>query len=279
MSDVVKKIEGSLIQYGKDSDRVYLMKLNPLKVSETIQAINKLVEKKQYTKIIAKTPSDFENIFKKNGFEKEAFIPNFYKGAQDCSFISRYVSNERRSSQDSVQIEEILNLAKSKEFVSEANLPEGLQFSIFTSDDLDNITSIYKKIFKAYPFPIFDKKYILQTMNDNVCYFGVKNKDEEIVSISSAEMDKENLNAEMTDFATLQEHRGQGLALFLLKQMEKYLIENGFKTAYTIARAVSPSMNITFAKNNYLYSGTLINNTNISSGIESMNVWYKELHL
>ena len=49
------------------------------------------------------------------------------------------------------------------------------------------------------------------------------------------------------------------------------------KTAYTIARSLSPGMNITFARHGYLYGGTLTNNTNISGSIESMNIWYKPL--
>ena len=53
--------------------------------------------------------------------------------------------------------------------------------------------------------------------------------------------------------------------------------QKNMRTAYTIARAISPGMNITFAKAGYKFSGTLINNTNISGGIESMNVWYKSL--
>jgi hypothetical protein len=36
-------------------------------------------------------------------------------------------------------------------------------------------------------------------------------------------------------------------------------------------------MNATFAKAGYSFGGTLINNTNISGDIESMNVWYKNL--
>jgi hypothetical protein len=55
--------------------------------------------------------------------------------------------------------------------------------------------------------------------------------------------------------------------------MEKYIKELGLKTAYTIARALSYGMNITFAKMGYTYSGTLVNNTNISGRLESMNVW------
>ncbi len=53
--------------------------------------------------------------------------------------------------------------------------------------------------------------------------------------------------------------------------------KRGIKTSYSIARAVSYGMNITFAKHGYIYSGTLVNNTNIAGSIESMNVWHKIL--
>jgi hypothetical protein len=36
-------------------------------------------------------------------------------------------------------------------------------------------------------------------------------------------------------------------------------------------------MNVTFARCGYRFAGTLINNTQISGRIESMNVWYKGL--
>ena len=40
---------------------------------------------------------------------------------------------------------------------------------------------------------------------------------------------------------------------------------------------MSAGMNITFSKNGYKYGGTLVNNTDISGQIESMNVWFKNL--
>jgi putative beta-lysine N-acetyltransferase len=81
----------------------------------------------------------------------------------------------------------------------------------------------------------------------------------------------------MTDFATLSGHRRQGLAGCLLKAMDAEMIQQGLKTAYSIARSLSAAMNITFAKNGYRYGGTLGNNTNIAGRIESMNIWYKHL--
>ncbi len=68
-----------------------------------------------------------------------------------------------------------------------------------------------------------------------------------------------------------------GLAVCLLARMEQEMMLRNITTAYTIARALSPSMNISFSKMGYHYGGTLINNTNIDGQIESMNVWYKYL--
>jgi hypothetical protein len=59
--------------------------------------------------------------------------------------------------------------------------------------------------------------------------------------------------------------------------MEKAVAAKCIKTAYTIARAASPGINITFARQGYRYGGRLINNTNISGRIESMNIWYKSM--
>jgi len=104
-------------------------------------------------------------------------------------------------------------------------------------------------------------------------------KDGALAALSSAEMDIQGSNVEMTDFATLPEYRGRGLAQFLLQEMEGAMTHKGMRTAYTIARAVSPGMNITFSRRGYQYGGTLVNNTQISGSIESMNIWYKSLRV
>ena len=105
-------------------------------------------------------------------------------------------------------------------------------------------------------------------------YFGVWHE-KSLVALSSCEIYRNQSNAEMTDFATLPEHRGMNLSLHLLDEMENELRKQNINMAYTIARAYSFGMNIAFAKANYIFAGTLRNNTNISGNIESMNVWYK----
>jgi putative beta-lysine N-acetyltransferase len=113
-------------------------------------------------------------------------------------------------------------------------------------------------------------------MDANVSYFGIWAKGS-LIALASAEIDRRNENAEMTDFATRPDCRGRGLANYLLAQAETAAEQLGVKTAYTIARAYSPGMNITFARNGYTFSGTLTHNTQISGKLESMNVWYKAL--
>lgn len=118
--------------------------------------------------------------------------------------------------------------------------------------------------------------YLLETMQSHVAYFGIE-IDGKLVALSSAEMDLDGQNTEMTDFATLPEFLGNGFAVHLLAAMEPEVKKRGIKTAYTIARAASPGMNITFARLGYSFGGRLINNTQISGHIESMNVWHKPL--
>ena len=113
-------------------------------------------------------------------------------------------------------------------------------------------------------------------MAADVVYFGIRYKGN-LVAVSSADIDKKNNYAEMTDFATLKGNRGKNLSYFLLQKMLKEMQGLSVKTVYTIARAKSIGMNKTFARHGFEFTGTLLNNTRIGDSIESMNVWYKRL--
>jgi hypothetical protein len=63
----------------------------------------------------------------------------------------------------------------------------------------------------------------------------------------------------------------------MLEEMQRSMRRQGIRMAFSIARALSPGMNVIFAKNGYRYAGTLGHNTNIAGRIESMNVWYKQM--
>ncbi len=279
MSDVLEYFEDSLIQHGKENDRVYLMKLNPNKTDQIINHIENLAAENNYTKIFTKVPVSKKEKFTEKGYIQEAFIPKFYRGKEDCCFLVKYPdkNSKRNVLCDRKKIKSVISTSLSKQTKdNNISLPEEFVFEELNFDHTQEIASVYKKVFETYPFPIFDPAYISKTMEDNIIYFGIK-KNGKIVALSSAEIDYDGLNAEMTDFATLKEYRGNNLSLFLLQKMEERIKDLGIKTAYTIARSVSCGMNVTFARNNYHFGGTLINNTNISGNLESMNIWYKNL--
>jgi len=275
--DKVEKLNNSLIQHGKENDRVYLMKLDARDLLGMLEELNRIAEDNGYTKIFAKVPADKGNMFLKNGYIQEAAIPGFYKGAKGCLFLAKYFSEDRKNEKNMHEITKIINISirKSKKkkcgSVSHKYL---LQKAI--PDDVVEMSDLYNEIFETYPFPIGNPNYLRATMEKNINYYTIRDG-QKIVAISSAEIDYDSRNAEMTDFAIFPEYRGKHLAKCLLEHMEMEMQSSDVKTVYTIARAMSYGMNITFSKTNYQFAGTLINNTNISGQIESMNVWYKNL--
>jgi putative beta-lysine N-acetyltransferase len=276
--DKIEKIHNSLFQHGKHNNRIYLLKLDRDNADKTMQYLLNLAKENKYRKIIAKVPSDLNDRFADLNFKREAFIPGFFNGEGEVSFLSIFLDDNINPHENKNSVDEIISLAKSKAkntVPTTRELPGNHTLRLCNESDTQGIVKIYEAVFPSYPFPIHDPEYIRRTMKTHIRYYGVFEGDN-LIAVSSAEMDKNNSNAEMTDFAVPQKHRCKGLALFLLKAMEKDMKKLEVKTLCTIARAASPGMNIVFAKNGYEYSGTLFKNTNIMGKIEDMNVWYKK---
>lgn len=277
MTDKIEIIGKSLIQYGKENNRIYLMKLAEDDCPGILNLLNNLALNDGYTKIIAKIPARLKTLFLKNGYEHEAYINNFYNGEEDVYFLSKYFTKERQEYKNKNDILTITQFCIEKGKLSRSpKFAKNFSIKQLGKEHISQIIELYNSIFQTYPFPIFDCNYILTTMRTNVDYYGVFKK-EKLVAISSSEKDMKNSNTEMTDFATLPEYRGNNLSYHLLNRMQEDAIKKGIKTAYTIARAKNLGINMTFSKMFYEFGGTLINNTNICGKIETMNVWYKHL--
>lgn len=278
MFDKIDKIGKSIIQHGPNNDRVYLMKLHPKDVDRIINGLYDLVILKRYSKIFAKVPEWALDVFLNAGYKIEASIPEFYSGMIKCYFLSQFFSAKRSflSKKNKKEIEDIIGLSSNYFSASPVSIPKDYTIKELGEDHAKALSRLYKNVFKVYPFPIFKEKYLIETMNQNIRYFGVF-ENEKLIAASSAEMDQEGQNAEMTDFATDPKYQGQNLSYFLLQEMERKIVDSGIQTAFTLARAHSHGMNKTFGRSEYLFGGTLVNNTNIGESIESMNVWYKPL--
>lgn len=274
-TDKTEEINGAYMQHGKNNNRIYIMKAS-YDAETMIKNADELAVKKGYSKIFAKIPNSLSENFFNAGYVKEAYVPGYYNGAEDADFVCKYFSKERSKAANMEEIKAVISLAEKKK--NDICSKENIKYKIIICNKENSIemSDIYKIVFKTYPFPIHDSRYIETTMDKNILYFGAVYNGK-LAALSSCEIDIESQSVEMTDFATLPEHLGNGIALTLLKKMEQEMINRRIITAYTIARAESAGMNVTFAKNGYKYCGTLVNNTNISGQIESMNVWVKKL--
>ena len=196
-SDLIVRVDGSVIQHGKLNNRAYLMKPGKENIDNLIKYLNKLAEENSYTKIFAKVPEIYKSHFLTDGYEVEASIPGI------C-FMSKYFCPERKIDLNKHKVSEILSICPSKK---DYNLKD-FAFMECRPDHAPEMAQLYKKVFASYPFPIDDQDYILKTMRENIKYFGIQDNNR-LVALSSSEIDYENQNAEMTDFATLPEFRGQ----------------------------------------------------------------------
>ncbi|MDD3095185.1 MAG: putative beta-lysine N-acetyltransferase [Candidatus Neomarinimicrobiota bacterium] len=275
--DVVETLPcGSHIQHGPFNDRIYLMKASDSGIEDLPLRLRHLAEEEGYGKIFAKLPESLSTDFREAGFQIEAEIPNFYRKCENGLFLAYFNNASRKREKDIKHYLENIHLALKKQKGLIKPLNPHFRLRQCRENDLKQMAEIYRKVFPSYPFPIHETAYLQKTMQGNVDYYGVETRGK-LIALASAEKDFEAGHAEMTDFATLPERRGYGLALHLLRYMENTLPGKGIHSVFTIARAASPGMNITFAKSRYTYAGRLVNNTNISGRIESMNIWYKYL--
>ncbi len=210
----------------------------------------------------------------KYGYMREGVIPGFFLG-DDALCYSRFTDFERSQSPNYQQEEELVKkimIEKKKEGIKV--LPAGYMVCKIRRDQVDDLVKLYRKIFSSYPSPLLNPDYVHNVMQTHVTFYGVFAGDC-LVSAASADMDERNLNAEITDCATLSEHRGKGLLSYLITLLEKEMRAKKMGTLYSLARAGSYGMNAALYRLGYEYMGRFINNCHIGGRFEDMNLWVK----
>lgn len=273
--DEIVHLGNSLVQHGPCNDRVYLMKLDPVDLPEIAHEIYTLGRQHGYTKLFAKVPAHATSHFASLGFVDEARVPFMHKGESAGYFMSKYLDQSRATPTNIERISEVLDQADQK-----AGTPispgDGDDIIRLRTGNANELAELYGTVFETYPFPLHDPAFIRKSMLADTVFFGIL-RDDRLVAAASMEMDTDWQCAEMTDFATLPECRGQGAAGRLLAAMEQAAEDLPIDTVYTIARAESFGMNIVFSRAGYAHGGILHNNTQIAGKLESMNVWHKQV--
>ncbi|MBS4190901.1 putative beta-lysine N-acetyltransferase [Bacillus sp. FJAT-49705] len=227
-------------------------------------------------KIIIKARKEYFVKLIEHGYQCEAVIENYFLGS-NLYFFCKYCTNERRTSTQWLNEDQIVKNVLALERNSHPILPPSeYKLKKITIEDAKCLASLYEKVFQIYPTPLNDPQYIENTILEGTIYYCFQHHGE-IVSAASAEVNSFYKNAELTDCATLPEHRKHGLMKFLLEKLEADLKENGVYCAYSIARSLSFGMNAALHQLGYYYRGRLINNCYIFDKLEDMNVWVKDL--
>jgi putative beta-lysine N-acetyltransferase len=275
--DVIETIDRSVIQHGPHNDRIYLMHLKSDNPRGLIKTLEEMAVANSYGKIFAKIPAPAWDVFQAAGYVIEAAVPGLFQGSTDGFFIAKYFSADRQ------QAENVPTPLPPQEPDKTDTADRDPRSAAVSGDivscrpaDAAEMSAVYRRVFASYPFPIDSPTHLQQMMKAGAHFYCIR-INEQVAAVAAADIDRESNNAEMTDFATLPQWRGMGLAGRLLNHMDRETSRAGIQTAYTIARADSVGMNRAFHNNGYRYAGLLVNNSQIGGSIRSMTVWYKHL--
>ncbi|WP_059351029.1 putative beta-lysine N-acetyltransferase [Bacillus coahuilensis] len=225
-------------------------------------------------KIIVKARTDQVKDCLRLGFNNEGIINNYFNG-EDAWFFSYFLTRERRESHFHIEETTILRDLDTVHAKPISSLPTQYQIRKATLSDSSSLAVLYQNTFPIYPVPIHHERYISESMKDTV-YYCIEIEGD-MISAASAEINRVDRNAEITDCATLKKYRSLGLLKNIMNELEEELKGMNIPVVYSLARALSLGMNKSLKQLGYEYQGKLVNNCYIYDKLESMNIWSKSL--
>ncbi|KAA0550431.1 putative beta-lysine N-acetyltransferase [Bacillus sp. BGMRC 2118] len=245
-------------------------------ITSIADKVMELAAKQSYSKAILYSRREHVHVFVEKGFLLEAIFEGYFHGSHAYA-LTMYFEPARKKNDNWLKedkiLQDVLKLPISKQL---GEMPGGYKLRKGTPIDAEALSDLYKKVFQVYPTPLNDTSYIRKIMKVNTVFFVVE-KDGVLVSSASAGIDFQYSNAEISDCATLPEHRSHGLMKHLIERIEQDLISKRIFCAYSIARALSFGMNASLKQLGYKYKGRMMNNCYIYDKLEDMNVWVKDL--
>lgn len=235
-----------------------------------------LVHQHHAEKLIVKGRNEDIILFFEHGLQPEAVVDRYFHGS-DAYFFSKFYTTDRKQNdhwmtEDGI-IHSIYQLTPSSKI---AKPPKEYVLQKADESCAAELAALYSKVFQIYPTPLFDPDYIKKTIKEGTVYFAFFHQGK-IVSAASGEINDDYKNAELTDCATLAEHRKYGLMKLILHELEGELKKQGIFCTYSIARSLSFGMNAALFQQGYSYRGRLMNNCYIYDKLENMNMWVKNL--
>ncbi|RSK23932.1 putative beta-lysine N-acetyltransferase [Bacillus sp. HMF5848] len=244
-------------------------------VQDIVKTLDPILSQHNFKKLIFFARSEHFHTLLSLQFELEAIIYGFFNGS-DNYIMTRFADDARRTSSQWVKEDGILEAVRSARPSAASDIPKKYVFRKATKVDAHALSELYGKVFAVYPTPVTEAAYVKKMIEGGTVFYVVECGGQ-LVSAASADINETLHHAELTDCATLYEHRKYGLIKQLLKQLEDELKQRGIYCAFSIARALSYGMNAALHQLGYCYTGRLTNNCYIFDKLEDMNVWVKDL--
>lgn len=278
MFETIENIDGALVYHGNMHNRIYFSEADNVNLDNLLQKMKDLAEMKRYEKILGKASEKGLNVLKSKGFIVEAKIPGLYNGSVDGYFLADYTNKQRHVNDEKIMktiatVKTIAEAANKPNTDSHFLMPENLDIKELSSADFHLLEDLHQKAYKYHPHQIKDATYFSKLKDLNHQFYGLFQDGELLVSAILAVNSSES-NMEIVDFITHPNYRGQNLSYFLVQEIKQQMDDLKCKTVYTMVRATSYGLNITFSKHGFLLAGTLTNNCKVLDTMESMNVWY-----
>ncbi|WLD95294.1 putative beta-lysine N-acetyltransferase [Alkalihalobacillus sp. AL-G] len=244
-------------------------------VNSIHKQIQRISNEHSFAKVIVKSRQEDWMTFLSFGYQLEALFQRYFNG-NDAYGMAMFLDNSRRTSD--YWINEDKTLTQIQELSRTLDVPNTPNYTIRKAviADAVHLAELYRAVFEIYPTPMNDPSYI-QKLIEGDSIFYVAEFEGGIVSAASADINATYHNAELTDCATLQDHRKNGLMKVLIMKLEAELKDRHIFCVYSIARALSFGMNAVFHQRHYTYTGRFTKNCNIFNKLEDMNLWVCDL--
>ncbi|MBM7703182.1 putative beta-lysine N-acetyltransferase [Metabacillus iocasae] len=245
-------------------------------VKEAQAKVEELVRQSKFGKVIVKVRYEQLEAWIEQGFQVETTIPAYFNG-HTAYCLAKYFEATRRKSDQWIKEDEIVSSVQqlpSRQVLEPLSSNYTLRKA--TVNDAQALVSLYQAVFQIYPTPLYEVSYLQDLLKSGGLFYVIEYEGE-IVSAASADINYTYHNAELTDCATLPDHRQGGFMKHLLTKLEEALKEKSIFCSYTIARSLSFGINAAFHQLGYTYCGRFTNNCYIYDNLEDMNVWVKDL--
>lgn len=228
-------------------------------------------------RVVALAPARLRRGLQDAGLVIEAVMPGYYRGTEACVVAGEALDPGRCAAEDAAAVAAVDALIGDR---ASSPTPRADRPAVPTEraapSDAPAIAALITASFDHYPTPSGVPDFVAGEIASGVPFRVVRDEGA-VVACASADLQRVALTAELTDCATRPDQRGRGLMQALLGDLMGDLRAMGYPTAYTLARAVEPGMNLAFQRLGFVLRGRMGSSCRIGTGFEDMNVWSRYL--